>query len=223
MQHIHHMHHLSTELALRAFEADASFSAALAACQAEFPPGIGPIEAARMATAHGFSWLSRPSGPGFLEVRLRHCGGADAVAEGSSAAELLAGLLGLAWPAQAQTPEPEKLCETCIVEDQAPTPTPEPEPVQAAAESLAAATDGALVSDPADPDPSTPLTPEQRTAALDVVKALTAAQRQAFTISFRDAFRVDRSAKAIAPLITELRHLEFCDRWTLEAAGKVAA
>lgn len=176
-----------------------------------------------MATAHGFSWLSRPSGPGFLEVRLRHCGGADAVAEGSSAAELLAGLLGLAWPAQAQTPEPEKLCETCIVEDQAPTPTPEPEPVQVAAESLAAATDGALVSDPAEPDPCTPLTPEQRTAALDVVKALTAAQRQAFTISFRDAFRVDRSAKAIAPLITELRHLEFCDRWTLEAAGKVAA
>jgi len=217
VQHIHHMHHLSTELALRAFEADASFSAALAACQAEFPPGIGPIEAARMATAHGFSWLSRPSGPGFLEVRLRHCGGADAVAEGSSAAELLAGLLGIVWPAQAQTPEPEKLCKICIDEDQA------PEPVAAAAESLAAATDGALVSDPADPDPSTPLTPEQRTAALDVVKALTASQRQAFTISFRDAFRVDRSAKAIAPLITELRHLEFCDRWTLEAAGKVAA
>jgi hypothetical protein len=211
------MHHLSTELALRAFEADASFSAALAACQAEFPPGIGPIEAARMATAHGFSWLSRPSGPGFLEVRLRHCGGADAAAEGSSAAELLAGLLGIVWPAQAQTPEPEKLCKICIDEDQA------PEPVEAAAESLAAATNGALVSDPAEPDPCTPLTPEQRTAALDVVKALTAAQRQAFTISFRDAFRVDRSAKAIAPLITELRHLEFCDRWTLEAAGEVAA
>ena len=218
------MHHLSTELALRAFEADASFSAALAACQAEFPPGIGPIEAARMATAHGFSWLSRPSGPGFLEVRLRHCGGADAVAEGSSAAELLAGLLGIVWPAQAQTPEPEKLCKICIDEDQAPEPVAAAaESLAAATESLAAATDGALVADQAEPDPSTPLTPEQRTAALDVVKALTAAQRQAFTSSFRDAFRVDRSAKAIAPLITELRHLEFCDRWTLEAAGKVAA
>ena len=213
------MHHLSTELALKAFEADASFSAALAACQAEFPPGIGPIEAARMATAHGFSWLSRPSGPGFLEVRLRHCGGADAAAEGSSVAELLAGLLGLVWPAQAQAFQPEASTGLPIAKDS----TPEPEPVAAAAKSLAAATDGVLVADPAEPDPSTPLTEEQRTAALDVVKALTAAQRQAFTISFRDAFRVDRSAKAIAPLITELRHLEFCDRWTLEAAGKVAA
>ena len=213
------MHHLSTELALRAFEADASFSAALAACQAEFPPGIGPIEAARMATAHGFSWLSRPSGPGCLEVRLRHCGGADAAAEGSSVAELLAGLLGLVWPAQAQAFQPEASTGLSIAEDS----TPEPEPVAAAAESLAAATDGVLVADPAEPDPSTPLTEEQRTLALDVVKALTPAQRQAFTISFRDAFRVDRSAKAIAPLITELRHLEFCDRWTLEAAGKVAA
>jgi hypothetical protein len=28
---------------------------------------------------------------------------------------------------------------------------------------------------------------------------------------------------AIAPLITEVRHMEFCDCWSTEAAGGVAA
>jgi hypothetical protein len=219
---------MSTELALRAFEADASFSAALAAFQAEVPLGIGPIEAARLATAHGFCWFSRPSEPGFLEVRLRHSGGADSVAEGSSVAELLAGLLGLAWPQEAQAAEPEEKCSLRIMspsEHAEPAAKPEPLPVQVAAESLAAATSGTVVEEPVadpEPDPTTPLTDEQRAVAIGMIKSLTADQRQAFTISFRDAFRVERSVKAIAPVITQLQHLQFCDRWSIEAAGGVA-
>jgi hypothetical protein len=219
---------MSTELALRAFEADASFSAALAAFQAEVPLGIGPIEAARLATAHGFCWFSRPSEPGFLEVRLRHSGGADSVAEGSSVAELLAGLLGIVWPQVDQAAEPEEKCSLRIMspsEHAEPEAPAGPEPVQVAAESLAAATSGTVVAEPVadpEPDPTTPLTDEQRAVAVGMIKALSADQRQAFTISFRSAFAVDRSVKAIAPVIQQLQHLHFCDRWSIESAGGVA-
>lgn len=217
------MHPLSTELALRCFEADASFSAALAEFQAVADPGLNPVQAARDATLYGFSWLARPCGQGLIEVRLRHSGGADAAAEGSSVTELLAGLLGLVptdeTPAaaplplhqQAQAPEPPQIMR----EVHKP-----PEPVEAAAESLAAATGGTVVEE--GPDPATPLTDEQKAAALEMVRAMDAAQRKAFTISFRDAFKVPSSAKAVAPLITELRHLRFVDDFTVEAAGGVA-
>jgi len=219
---------MSAELALRAFEADASFSAALAEFQATITEGIHPIQAARQAAAHGFCWFSRPSEPGFVEVRLRHKDGADSVAEGSSVAELLAGLLGLVWPQEAQAVEPEEKCSLRIMspsEHAEPAAEPKPLPVQVAAESLAAATSGTVVAesvaDP-EPDPTTPLTAEQKAVAINMIKSLTADQRQAFTISFRDAFRVERSVKAIAPVITELRHLHFCDRWSIENAGGVA-
>jgi len=209
------MHQMSTELALRAFEADAAFSASLATFQAVAPVGVDPITAAREAASHGFSWFCRPSEPGFIEVRLRHSGGADVGAEGTSIPELLAGLLGLAWPADPQTAEPEP----------APAATAQPEPVQVAAESLAAATSGVVVAEPAadpEPDPTTPLTADQKAVAINMIKGLTADQRQSFTIAFRDCFRVDRSVKAIAPVIQQLQHLHFCDRWSIENAGGVA-
>jgi hypothetical protein len=200
---------MSTELALRAFEADIAFSTALATFQAVAPVGVDPITAARDAARHGFSWFCRPSEPGFIEVRLRHSGGADVGAEGTSVAELLAGLLGLVWPADPQTAEPEP----------APAATAEPEPIQAAAESLAAATCGVVIDEP---DPTTPLTADQKAVAVGMIKALSADQRQSFTIAFRDCFRVDRSVKAIAPVIQQLQHLHFCDRWSIESAGGVA-
>ena len=203
------MHPMSTELALRAFEADVAFSTALAEFQSAAPVGVDPISAARDAARHGFSWFCRPSEPGFIEVRLRHSGGADVGAEGTSVAELLAGLLGLAWPADPQAAEPEP----------APAATAQPEPVQVAAESLAAATCGVVIDEP---DPTTPLTAEQKAVAINMIKGLTADQRQSFTIAFRDCFRVDRSVKAIAPVIQQLQHLHFCDRWSIESAGDVA-
>jgi hypothetical protein len=221
---------MSTELALRAFEADAAYSAALAEFQATVPNGIHPIQAARQATALGFCWFSRPIDEAFVEVRLRHSGGADSVAEGSSVTELLAGLLGIVWPGDAQAAEPEEKCDSrikCPSEQSEPEPEPpaEPEPVQVAAESLAAATSGTVVAEPVtdpEPDPTTPLSPEQKAVAINMIKSLTADQRQSFTISFRDAFRVERSVKAIAPVIQQLQHLHFCDRWSIENAGGVA-
>ena len=214
------MHHMSTELALRAFDADTAFSAALAKFQNEVRPGLSPVQAARSATAHGFSWFCRPSEPGFIEVRLRHSGGADVAAEGTSVSELLAGLLGLVWPGEAQADESETICATRILSpSEHAEPAAEPEPVQAAAESLAAATCGVVIDEP---DATTPLTADQKAVAVGMIKALSADQRQSFTIAFRDCFRVDRSVKAIAPVITELRHLHFCDRWSIENAGGVA-
>jgi hypothetical protein len=204
---------MSTELAIRAFEADVAFSTALAEFQAAAPVGVDPISAARDAARHGFSWFCRPSEPGFIEVRLRHSGGADVGADGTSIPELLAGLLGLVWPVQNQVAEPEPEPEP------APAATAQPEPVHVAAESLAAATSGVVVNEP---DPTTPLTADQKAAAVGMIKALSADQRQSFTIAFRDCFRVDRSVKAIAPVIQQLQHLHFCDRWTIENAGGVA-
>lgn len=216
---MHPMHPMSSELALRAFEADVSFSTALARFQSEVQPGLNPVQAARAATVHGFSWLARPSGPGLIEVRLRHSGGADAAAEGSSLTELLAGLLGLV-PGEEPAPAPLPPQQ----EAQASQPAEikqDADPVEAAAESLAQATGGTIVEADA-PDPHTPLSDEQKAAALEMVKAMDAAQRKAFTISFRDCFRVPSSAKAVAPLITELRHLHFVDRFTVEAAGGIS-
>jgi hypothetical protein len=211
---------MSTELALRAFDADVAFSTALAEFQSDAPVGVDPISAARDAARHGFSWFCRPSEPGFIEVRLRHSGGADVAAEGTSIPELLAGLLGLVWPGEAQADESEEICATRIMSSSEHAElAAQPEPVQVAAESLAAATCGVVVDEP---DPTTPLTADQKAVAVGVIKALSADQRQSFTIAFRDCFRVDRSVKAIAPVIQQLQHLHFCDRWSIENAGGVA-
>lgn len=229
--------HLSTELALKAFEADAALSAALAEFQKDPPTGLITTEA-RRAAAHGFSWFCRPSEPGFVEVRLRHAGGAEISAEGTNPAGLLAGLLGLAaivgWPLliAAAEPDPEQnagpespalvaLAELEAAVEAVSTPSP----AQVAAESLAAATSGTVVEEEPDggPDPNAPLTDAEKALAVGMIKALTPEQRKSFTISFRDAFKVDREAKTIAPLITQRRHLRFCDDWSIEAAGGVAA
>ena len=212
---------LSTELAslaLKSFDADAALSAALAEFQAE-PPADSIIAAAQRAAAFGLSWFTRPSEFGLVEVRLRHRGGAEIGAEGESIPDLLVGLLG--------HPLAQNLAAFAA-----------PSPTQAAAESLAAATGGAVVTEPSETEPSEyvpdpdedeqarlagPLTDEQKAVCVGMIRALTTDQRRAFTIAFRDAFKVPREAKAIAPLITEGRHMEFCDRWTIEAGGGVAA
>jgi hypothetical protein len=99
-----------------------------------------------------------------------------------------------------------------------------------AAQSLAVATDGAVAaadpaSEPATPltAPDAPLSEEQKAAAVDMVGAMSTAQRKAFTIAFRNAFSVPREQASLVPLITQIQHLEFIDRFTTEAAGEVAA
>lgn len=207
---MHSTQPLSTELALRAFEADQAFSTALAAVQASFKPGLSPIEAARAANAHGFAWLSRPcdDDPALVQVCLRHQGGAETAAVGENIAQLLAGLLGIALQPAVQTSEPEGGTDDAPVVCPAvrpATPEPEPEPIEEHSEPAAQLLDE-----------------QQKVTAVSMCKAMDAATRKAFTIAFRDAFRVDRDQRSIIPLITELKHLEFIDRFSIEAAGGIS-
>lgn len=214
-----HMHQptLSTELALRAFEADAQFSAALAQLQ---PQLLGVSTAAALVAANeaGFCWLFRPVDATTTEAVLRHAGGSEEKAIGYEPLPLLLGLLGvLDLPQEAQAADPEPAMQE--------THTPEPEPVSAldsAAESLAAATDGVVIKESAEAAARAaddPLSDEEKAAAVAMVKAMTVEQRKSFTIAFRHAFRVPSSEKAVAPLLVQFRHLEFVDRFTGEAAG----
>jgi predicted protein tyrosine phosphatase len=220
---------LSTELALRAFEADCAFSAALVAVQAASSTGACTSLACLLAAAneHGFAWTIKAKR--FCELgqwhqdwqaTLRHVGGAEESATANSADMALASLLGFPLLGGVQAGEPEKLQDShpaqetqqpAAAAEDAVTAEAEPEP-EAAAESAA----------PLEPDASTPLSAEQKAAAMEMVKVMGAEQRKAFTISFRDAFKVPRDVKAIAPLIQELQHLHFVDRFTVEAAGGIA-
>lgn len=193
---------LSTELALRAFEADQQFTQALAAVQRGLTADIDPITAARQANAHGFAWLSRPcdDDPSLVEVSLRHEGGAESLAIGTNIRDLLAGLLGLSLPQPVQAPDP------VLTEQQQPESTP--------------AAPAAPAADTAASEP-TLLTDEQKATAVAMVRQMNAEQRKAFTIAFRDAFRVAREERSIMPLITELKHLEFIDRFSVEANGGI--
>lgn len=209
---MHSTQPLSTELALRAFEADQAFSTALAAVQASFKPGLSPIEAARAANAHGFAWLSRPcdDDPALVQVCLRHQGGAETAAVGENIAQLLAGLLGIALQPAVQTSEPEGGTDDAplvcpAVRPATPEPEPQPEPIEEHSEPAAQLLDE-----------------QQKATAVSMCKAMDAATRKAFTIAFRDAFRVDRDQRSIIPLITELKHLEFIDRFSIEAAGGIS-
>jgi hypothetical protein len=210
-----HMPSLSTELALRAFEADAAFSAALAQLQRQLP-GLSTVAALGAANDAGFSWLFRPvEDGGAIEAILRHSAGSEEKAIGSDPAGLILGLLGVLQLEQEDQPaDPEVMQET-----HKPAEAPDPAAVvDAAAESLAAATSGAVVPEQGRA-PDDPLTPEEKAAAVAMVKAMTADERKAFTISFRSAFRVPSSEKAIAPLLQQFKHLDFVDRFTGEAAG----
>ena len=223
------MHHppLHPELALRAFEADQAFSTALASFQAQASDHDTTAALLESANAVGFCWLLRPAGGGTTEVVLRHAGGAEEVALGDEPGPLLMGLLGgglgplhpvFVGPApQAAEPGPEP--------DAAP-PEPDPAPpappaAAVAAESLAAATAG-MVFELAEGDPSTPLTDEQKATAVQMVSDLTVPDRKSFAIHYRNTFNIPKEVKSVVGTITELRHLEFIDRFTVEAAGGVA-
>ena len=211
---------LHPELALKAFEADQAFSTTLAAFQAQASDHGTTAALLESANSVGFCWLFRPAGSGTTEVVLRHSGGAEEIALGDDAEHLLLGLLGVlpvSLPASDQPVEQEK----CIKGEPEPAP-PEPPAVAAvAAESLAAAT-GGMVFELAEGDPCTLLTDAQKAAAVKMVSDLSPAQRKSFAIAFRDGFNVPKTEKSIVPCITELRHLEFIDRFTIEAAGGVA-
>jgi hypothetical protein len=205
-------------------EADQAFAAAL--CRFQAQAGDHETTAALLASAHehGFSWFSRPAPEAIAtQVVLRHVGGSAFDAIGDDPAQLLGGLLGelKGIPLLASQPDPE--------------PEPAPSPVaailqavaevqaQVAAESLAAATGGA-VFELAEGDPAlTLLTDDEKATAKQMVAELTTPQRKAFAIAFRNAFNVDKEEKSIIPLITQIRHAQFINDFTIEANGGVAA
>lgn len=222
-------HAHNAELAIRAFEAEIAFNQSLSDFQGANLPLLDGTDATpflRAANLAGFSWTIRAAHGESLELALLHCGGAE-IAITSPAAALLPTLLGLlgvlpAIPA-AQPVEPE-----APTTDGAWLATPPDNGLlSAAAQSLAAATDGAVAAaGPASesaPAPNDPLSAEQQVTAVAMVNAMPVAQRKAFSIAFRHAFSVPREQTTLAPLITEQRHLEFIDRVTTEAAGGVAA
>jgi hypothetical protein len=138
-------------------------------------------------------------------------------------ARLLAGLLGIPLRELGDASEPEPLA----VDEQttAPDPDPVPEPVEAATEQQDAAAEPEDEEfDDLEPDDVTrPLSESEKATAVEMVKVLPVDQRKAFTKTFRDVFAVPADSKQIVPFITELRHLQFIDRFTVEASGGIAA
>jgi hypothetical protein len=206
---------LSTELALKAFDADAAFSAALAQLQLQ-THGQGVANVLAAANEAGFCWLFRPIDGEVTEAILRHSAGSEEKALGDDPLALILGLLG-AFPLEqeAQPAEPDKKMR------KAHKPADPVAAVDVAAGSLAAATCGVVITEPAQPGraPEDPLSDQEKAAAIQMIKEMDAAERKSFTISFRSAFKVPASEKAIAPLIVQFQHLDFVDRFTGEAMG----
>ena len=243
-----YMQSISTELALRAFNADCEFSSALSELQSQ-SHGITCVPSLlASANKHGFSWILRPSRPPIeqpWEVVLRHIGGAEEAAYGDNCGDLLNHLLGfpLLAATQPQSAETHR-AETHGAENQSakhfdeglePSKQPELKPKEDAAKPAArpdpekqtttvnGAAPAGLGTEGLSPDrPTSLLSEQQRLAAIEMVKVLNANARKAFTSHFRSAFKVPGSEKSLIPLITELQHLQFIDRFTVESSGGVA-
>ncbi len=67
------------------------------------------------------------------------------------------------------------------------------------------------------------LSDSEKATAVEMVKVLPTEQRKAFTKAFREVFNVPAESKQIVPFITQLQHLQFIDRYTVEASGGIAA
>lgn len=67
------------------------------------------------------------------------------------------------------------------------------------------------------------LTPEEIKQAVSFVKAMPVQQRKLFSIAFRNAFDIPDTVTLIASEIKQLRHFQFVDRFSVEAAGGIAA
>ena len=226
-------HALMTAPPSTPLEAYQSFAAAL--CEFQKQAADHDTTAALLASAHdfGFSWFSRPATESLgTEVELAHVSGRHQVAIGDDPAQLLLGLLGgglgdLYFRTIAHQPygyDPEPVAASPSPQpDPIPLAQPEPPAAQVAAESLAAATGGA-VFELAEGDPDlTQLTDGMKAQAVQMVSELTTPQRKAFAIAFRNAFNVDKQQKSVVPLITQIRHAKFINDFTIEANGGVAA
>jgi hypothetical protein len=232
---------LSRELSHRHYQADCQFNAALSRFQAlgATVPELSLaaiVKAAQPAFEDGFCYLVRQD-PDTIEVVLRHAHGAEEVSIADattlcSPALLLAGLLGIAVEPVGQAPEADEhddqstqVQSELYADDASPvSPAAPAEPIKPEA---AAEPDLMGPDSPADLPGDHPtlraLTPEEIEAGVGMVKQMAPAQRKAFTIAYRVAFDVPATETRIATTITQVRHLQFIDRFTVEAAGGIAA
>jgi hypothetical protein len=207
------------------WDAECQFIAALAQFQATVQPvaelNLATIvQHAKPAFDLGFCYLVRQDSAG-VEVILRHAGGAEEISSADAAtlcspALLLAGLLGIpvAVPTQAADPgqheeEPEHVQSEPYAEDASAPAEPAPGLV------------GGDWQGRLDPVLE-PLSEEQIQAAIAMVKQMDAHKRKSFNIAFRNAFDIDQSVLRITGHIKQLQHLEFIDRFSVEAAGGIA-
>jgi hypothetical protein len=109
----------------------------------------------------------------------------------------LGGLLGI---------PPDELPPLCP-DDATPQASPSPEPIAPVSEIKEE-----LVSD----ETELQLSDADIKTAIDLISAMNAETRKKFSISFRHAFKVDRGEKSLQPLITQVKHLEFIQRFVNE-------
>ena len=241
---------VSIEFATRHLDAECLFNADMARFQAEVQPIPelslpAVVEAAKAAFRLGFSYVIRQDSD-CMEVCVRHSAGAEEISLAASGtlyspALLLANLFGIPVGVIAQAQAPESEQHTDKAEIAQPEPIKAVDPVEVAetpaVEAVAVAA-VAVAVEAEEPDlmgPDSPagipgdhpslrlLTPEEIEAAVGLIKVMTAASRKSFTIAFRNAFEVPDNVMRIAGEITQLRHLDFIDRFNLEAAGGIAS
>lgn len=201
------------------------------------PQLVAVLAAALPAFELGFSYTASHWN-GELTVTLHYQGaelGSSAVASfanyGDTCAALLAGLLGIPLidTSGACEPEQEPLEPASNEEVEQATAAHEAEPaaaVEAVEEEADEEFDDGLdgsPSQPTTPDTQRELTEEEKATAISMIKVMEPAQRKAFTKAFRDLFAVPSDAKQITPHITRLEHWLFIDRYSVEAAGGIAA
>lgn len=186
------------------------------------------LAAAAPAFKQGFSYTASFFGQE-LTVTLHHSGaelGSSAPAAVDSYSEtcarLLAGLLGIPVLEGEQASEADAVAG---IEPTAAAPEATPEPEPAAVQ--AAEPEDEEFDELGDPEPSPDihraLSDQEKASAVDMVKAMPPDRRRAFTKTFREVFAIPAEAKQIAPFFTELQHLHFIDRYTVEASGGIAA
>lgn len=198
------------------------------------------LKAAQPAFEAGFAY-SASMWNGELQVTIHRgsaelgsCAPASPTSYSDTCARLLAGLLGipLLELEHSSEAEPSQPATTACGLRPVPDPVePDPEPVACGLKPIQepAAEEEADEFEAVEPEPvlvvdiTRALTDEEKAGAIAIIKAMATEQRKAFTKTFREVFKVPPEAKQVAPHITELQHLHFIDRYSVEAAGGLAA
>lgn len=232
------------------FEALSDFQQDITNLKPVAPRLVEVLQAAMPAFEQGFSYTAS-HWSGELTVTLHFQGaelGSSAKAclsnYGETCARLLAGLLGIPLLDGDEASEPEPLEPVTVAcglkppqtvtvacglkPPQAAAEAPEPpaddqaDEADETDEEFGDGLDGSP-SQPTTPDTQRELTEQEKATAIDMIKVMPPSQRKAFTKAFRELFAVPADAKQISPYILRLEHWLFIDRYTVEAAGGVAA